>query len=81
MDPDQAWTCGKMWALFLKLKDKLKKSNLREGEFISYCCAYSERERGEEERNPFFFPRSTEFRRSEFVGPRTKVYLLDEGYV
>ena len=25
--------------------------------------------------------RSTEFRRSEFVGPRMKVHLLDEGYV
>ena len=32
------------------------------------------------ERNSNFSLRSTEFRRSEFVGPRTKVHLLDEGY-
>ena len=31
-------------------------------------------------RNPSFFQRSTEFRRLEFVEPRTKVHLLDEGY-
>ena len=44
------------------------------------CCSYGERERGEEERNPTLFPRFTKFRRLEFVGPRTKVHLLDEGY-
>ena len=27
-----------------------------------------------------FSLQSTEFRRSEFIGPRTKVHLLDEGY-
>ena len=27
-----------------------------------------------------FFPRSTEFRRSKFIRPRTKVHLIDEGY-
>ena len=41
------------------------------------------RERGESnrtERNQKFSLRFTEFRRSEFVGPRTKVHLLDKGY-
>ena len=32
-------------------------------------------------RNPSLSLRSTEFRWLEFVGPRTKVHLLDEGYV
>ena len=27
-----------------------------------------------------FFRRSTKFRRSEFVGPRSKVHRLDKGY-
>ena len=27
------------------------------------------------------FSRSTEFRQSEFIGPRTKVHRIDEGYV
>ena len=35
-------------------------------------------ERNEEIQN--FLLRSTEFRRSEFVEPRVKVYPLDEGY-
>ena len=29
---------------------------------------------------PTFFPRSTKFHGSEFVGPRTKVHRLDKGY-
>ena len=32
-------------------------------------------------KNQNFSLRSTEFRRSEFIRPRTKVHLLDEGYV
>ena len=28
-----------------------------------------------------FLPRSMKFRRSKFVGPRTKVHRIDEGYV
>ena len=35
---------------------------------------------GESEREPNFSLRSTEFRRSEYVGSRTKVHILDEGY-
>ena len=31
-------------------------------------------------KNPNFSLRYTEFCRSEFVGPRTKVHLLDKGY-
>ena len=38
------------------------------------------RERGEDERNSTFFPRSMGFHRSEFVSPRTKVHL-SEGYI
>ena len=34
----------------------------------------------EEESFQNFSLRSTEFRRSEFVGPRMKVHLLDESY-
>ena len=34
-----------------------------------------------EMKNQNFSLRSTEFRRSEFIRPRTKVHLLDEGYV
>ena len=32
-------------------------------------------------KNQNFSFRSTEFRWSEFVGPRTKVHILNEGYV
>ena len=39
-----------------------------------------EREKGEEESFQNFSLQSTEFRRSEFIGRRTKVHLLDEGY-
>ena len=37
-------------------------------------------QKGEKERVQNFFLRSSEFRRSEFVGPRNKVHRLDEGY-
>ena len=69
-----------MWALSLKLKDKLDKSNLREEELISWCGSYSERVKGEEESFQNFSLRSTEFRPSEFVGPRMKIHLFDKGY-
>ena len=41
------------------------------------------RERAKRKRkkeNPTFFPRSTELCQSEFVGARTKVHCLKEGY-
>ena len=40
-----------------------------------------ERERKKKEKYSNFSLRSKEFRRSEFVGPKTKLHLLDEGYV
>ena len=39
------------------------------------------RKKKEKEKNSNFSLRSMEFCRSEFIGPRTKVHLLDEGYV
>ena len=39
-----------------------------------------EKEKKKEKKNPNFSLRSMEFCRSEFVGPRMKVNLLDEGY-
>ena len=46
-----------------------------------FCCLVM-REKGREKKkkNPNFSLRSTEFRRSEFIGPITKVNILDEGY-
>ena len=49
-------------------KKKKKTSRVREGE-------------KREMKNQNFSLRSTEFRRSEFIGPRTKVHLLDGGYM
>ena len=69
-----------MWALSLKLKDKLYKSNLREEELISSCGSYGEREKGEDESFQNFSFQSMKFYRSEFVGLRTKDHLLDKGY-
>ena len=37
-------------------------------------------EEGEKESIQAFFSRSSEFRRSEFVEPRTKVHLINKGY-
>ena len=39
------------------------------------------RERGSEKKNQNLSLRSMEFRRSDFIGPRTKVHLLNESYV
>ena len=39
-----------------------------------------EREKGEEESFQNFSLQFMEFRRSEFIGQKTKVHLLDEGY-
>ena len=69
-----------MWALSSKYKDKLDMSNLIEEELISCSCSYEEREKREEESFQNFYLRSTKFHRLEFVGPRTKVHILDEGY-
>ena len=37
-------------------------------------------QKGEKEIVQYFFLRSSEFRRSEFVRPRTKVHRLEKGY-
>ena len=51
----------------------------KERTFLS-CCS-NEREKKEEEVSfQSFLRRSREFRRSEFIEPRTKVHLLYEGY-
>ena len=42
-------------------------------------CERGEKER-KKKRNPNFSLQSMEFRRSEFVGLRMKVHLLNEGY-
>ena len=55
---------GAVWLVFLKTV----RTRERKGE------------KKKKMRNSNFFLRSTEFRPLEFVGPRTKVYLLDEGY-
>ena len=39
-----------------------------------------EREEKRKRGEPSLLPRSTKFRRSVFVGPRTKVHLIDEEY-
>ena len=38
------------------------------------------KEKEKKNNNPNFSLRSMEFRRSKFVEPKTKVYILDEGY-
>ena len=43
-------------------------------------CEREQEKNKKKKRNPSFSLRSTEFRRSEFVGPKMKVHLLDEGY-
>ena len=44
-------------------------------------CKNVREEEGEKEIIQAFFWRSSKFRRSKFVEPRTKVHLLNEGYV
>ena len=64
------------------LSIKLEQKRIWErGSPFSRLCVRDERRGGEKERNPNFSLRSTKFRWSEFVGLRTKVHLLDKGYV
>ena len=73
-------TCGATWAKHFKVEDKLeKKIDFSDKRISFFDRKFRERE-GETERRPSFSLRSSEFRRSEFVEPRVKVYLLDEGY-
>ena len=45
------------------------------------CLNMRERGREKRKKNLNFSLRSTEFHQSEFIGLRTKVHLLDKGYV
>ena len=62
----------------LSIKLEQKRNWERWSQFVGQYVR--ERKRGEKESSQDFSFRSTEFCRSEFVWPRTKVYLLDEGY-
>ena len=50
----------------------------RKGAYFLHFGRTEKRERKGEAKG--FFRQSTEFRRSEFVEPRTKVHRFDEGY-
>ena len=57
---------------------------IRFGERNQIFCRLTvgERERGKRKKEiQDFFLRSTKFCKSEFIEPRVKVYLLDEGYM
>ena len=63
----------------IKLKDKVKMRG--GGQNISHFYGFYMREsKKERHRTKDFFRQSTKFCRLEFVGPRTKVHCLDEGY-
>ena len=47
---------------------------------ISHSAGLNMREKEGEKKNLSLFRRSTKFRRSEFVKPKTKVHRLDKGY-
>ena len=49
---------------------------------IRFLLSVHDREgdKKKEKKNLNFSLRSTEFRRLKFIGPKTKVHLLDEGY-
>ena len=52
------------------------------GDKVTFSCRLAVESKKEEKReNSSFSLRFTEFHRSEFVEPRVKVHLLDEGYV
>ena len=64
----------------IQLKLKLDKREIRAKRAHSFWFTH-EREEKREKGEPSFLPRSTEFYGSDFVGPRTKLYRLDERYV
>ena len=63
-------------------KYKKAKKNLKISDFFNSWPAVSDQEAkwGEKKNSSSFLRRFRKIRRSEFVGPRTKVALLDEGY-
>ena len=59
----------------------IKRENISIGREISHFLIFLSIEREREgEREEGFLQRFTGFRRLEFVGPRTKVHCLNEGY-
>ena len=60
----------------LNLRIKLEQNGKR----IPFFLVLFESERETKRRAKSFLSRSMEFRQSNFVGPRTKVYRIDEGY-
>ena len=61
---------------YLNLNKKGQKG--KKDPIFSWFCP---RVREEREKSQGFLPRSTEFLRSKFGGPRTKVHRINEGYV
>ena len=61
----------------LKLKLEQKRNYGKKSPFPGFDCVRKEKEK---EESQGFLPRSTEFRWSVFVRPRTKVHRIDEGY-
>ena len=71
--------CGHVAQRGPRLKLKQKRETMVENQ--NFCCFVRMRVREERKRRAkSFLPRSTKFRRSKFVGPRTKVHRIDEGY-
>ena len=66
-----------------KAKKKISFGGKKLSRFSAGEGRKTHRVRGEKRKikNQNFSLRSTEFHRSEFIGPRMKVHLLDEGYV
>ena len=76
-------TSGATWAKQLKLKDMLKGAMKEKKKEKSFSFLLFERERekkGEEVSFQKFSLRSLEIGWLEFIGPRTKVHLLNESY-
>ena len=64
----------------ISIEDKVRRIRFLTEKNSFFWFRNREREKGGERASKCFFRRSTKFRMSEFVGTRTKVHLLDEGY-
>ena len=73
-------TCGATWAKCLKVWIRLKEGRFWWNASHFYARFYVRVKEVEEESFQAFFRRSTKYRMSEFVEPRTKIHLLNEGY-
>ena len=65
----------------LKTYDKLKGEMKEKKDHFLSCCSNEREKKGEEVSFQNLSLQSTEIGWTKFVGPRTKVHLLDEGYV